>query len=99
MSLRRHLACLTVLSCWVPSNVLSVRRTERRPERSRFARQHALKGRRGYYFVPVVVTIVVSWVPPTKTCRVAFKRLSGQMLPVTSDQRPAPLKSRSGFMK
>lgn len=47
----------------------------------------------------VVVTIIVSWVPPTKTCLVALKRLSGQMLPVTSDECPAPLKSRSGFMK
>lgn len=41
--------------------------------------------------------MTVSWVLPTKKCCVAFKSLPVQMLPVTSDQRPAILKSRSGF--
>lgn len=40
----------------------------------------------------VVVTVTVSWLPPTKKCRVAFRSLSVQMHPVTSDRWPAILK-------
>lgn len=45
----------------------------------------------------LVVTDIVSWVPPTKRCRVAFRGLSVQMLPVAGDQRPALRNGRSGF--
>lgn len=57
-------------------------------ERGSFAWQHTVKGRGGGRDV-IFVTDMVSWVPPAKRCWVAFKSLSVQMLPITSDQCPA----------
>lgn len=92
MSYTRHIACVTILCVGYPQTKFLSVRHKGDMKRNHFAWQHTMKGAGGLLFF--VVTVIVSWVPLTKKCFVAFRSLSVRMLPVMSDQCPAILKWR-----
>lgn len=77
--------CTLCVRC--PQKCFLLARHKGDPRRGHFAWQHILKVEaRQLFFLVVVITIIVSWVSPTKKCCVV------QMPPIISHQCPAILK-------